>query len=120
MRWKYFHVRCCAHILNFIVKKGLELGYSLLVNIRESVKFVKASDSRQDSFAACVESAGIVSSAGVSLDVDRRWNSTYEMLVRALKFRKTLANLQLYDRNYKCLPSQEEWDPGDSRLLEAI
>ena len=32
---KFLHVRCCAHILNLIVKKELELGSSLLVNIRE-------------------------------------------------------------------------------------
>lgn len=110
---KFLHVRCCAHILNLIVKKGLELGSSLLVNIRESVKYVKASDSRKDSFATCVERAGIESSAGLSLDVDTRWNSTYEMLVRALKFRKAFDNLHLYDRNYKCLPSKEEWDRGE-------
>lgn len=83
-------------------------------NIRASVKYVKASDSRKDSFAACIESAGIESNtAGLSLDVDTRWNSTYEMLVRALKFQRAFVNLQLYDRNYKCLPSQEEWDHGE-------
>ncbi|XP_048610765.1 zinc finger BED domain-containing protein DAYSLEEPER-like [Brassica napus] len=35
------------------------------------------------------------------------------MLVRALKFRKAFDNLHLYDRNYKCLPSEEEWDRGE-------
>ena len=74
---------------------------------------MKASDSTKDSFATCVESAGIESSVGLSLDVDTWWNSTYEMLVRALKFRKAFDNLHLYDRNYKCLPSEEEWDHGE-------
>lgn len=110
---KFLHVRCCAHILNLIVKKGLELASSLLENIRNSVKFVKASESRLESFAACVESVGIRSAAGLSLDVETRWNSTYEMLVRALKFRKAFANLHMYDRNYKSLPSEEEWDRGE-------
>uniref|UniRef100_A0A0D3DDY6 hAT-like transposase RNase-H fold domain-containing protein n=1 Tax=Brassica oleracea var. oleracea TaxID=109376 RepID=A0A0D3DDY6_BRAOL len=109
---KFLHVRCSAHILNLIVKAGLELATSLIENIRESVKFVKASESRKDSFAICVESAGITSGAGLSLDVSTRWNSTYEMLARALKFREAFAILNLYERGYKWLPSEEEWERG--------
>ncbi|XP_048604271.1 zinc finger BED domain-containing protein RICESLEEPER 2-like [Brassica napus] len=109
---KFLNVRCSAHILNLIVKAGLELATSLIENIRESVKFVKASESRKDSFAICVESAGITSGAGLSLDVSTRWNSTYEMLARALKFREAFAILNLYERGYKWLPSEEEWERG--------
>jgi len=109
---KFLHVRCSAHILNLIVKAGLELATSLIENIRESVKFVKASESRKDSFAICVDSAGITSGAGLSLDVSTRWNSTYEMLARALKFREAFAILNLYERGYKWLPSEEEWERG--------
>lgn len=66
----------------------------------------------KDAFAACVESVGIRSGAGLSLDVTTRWNSTYDMLARALKFRKTFASLKECDRNYKKLPSKDEWDRG--------
>ena len=74
-------MRCCAHILNLIVKKGLELAKDLLHNIRESVRYVKASQTRIQAFAACVERVGILGGSGLSLDVATRWNSTYEMLV---------------------------------------
>ncbi|KAG7594290.1 Ribonuclease H-like superfamily [Arabidopsis thaliana x Arabidopsis arenosa] len=110
---RFFHVRCCAHVLNLIVQEGLSVASELLENIRESVRFVKASGSRKDAFAACVESVGIRSGAGLSLDVSTRWNSTYDMLARALKFRKAFARLKECDRNYKSLPSEDEWDRGE-------
>ncbi|BAB02100.1 unnamed protein product [Arabidopsis thaliana] len=110
---KFFHVRCCAHVLNLIVQEGLSIATELLENIRESVRFVKASESRKDAFAACVESVGIRSGAGLSLDVPTRWNSTYDMLARALKFRKAFASLKECDRNYKSLTSENEWDRGE-------
>lgn len=110
---KFFHVRCCAHVLNLIVQEGLLVATDLLENIRESVRFVKASDSRKEAFAACVESVGIRSGAGLSLDVPTRWNSTYDMLARALKFRKAFSSLKDCDRNYKSLPSEDEWDRGE-------
>lgn len=110
---EYMHVRCCAHILNLIVKKGLVLANKLLENIRESVRYVKASPQRKEAFALCVERVGIKSGAGLSLDVPTRWNSTYEMLVRALKFRKAFSSMELYDTNYNSLPTEDEWNRGE-------
>jgi len=110
---KFLHIRCCAHILNIIVKKGLELAKDVLHNIRESVLYVKASPQRKEAFAACVERVGIRSGAGLSLDVPTRWNSTYEMLARALKFRKAFDSMKAFDTNYKSLPSDDEWDHGE-------
>ncbi|XP_048637599.1 zinc finger BED domain-containing protein RICESLEEPER 2-like [Brassica napus] len=109
---KHIHVRCCAHILNLIVKSGLALANSLLHNIRESVRYVKASPQRQEAFAACVERVRITSGLGLSLDVPTRWNSTYEMLFRALKFKAAFASMELYDPKYKTLPTEDEWKRG--------
>ncbi|XP_019096310.1 PREDICTED: zinc finger BED domain-containing protein RICESLEEPER 2-like [Camelina sativa] len=110
---KFMHVRCCAHILNLIVKKGLDLAKDVLHNIRESVIYVKASSKRRDAFAACVERVKIKSGAGLSQDVPTRWNSTYEMLVRALKFKEAFVSLKWFDNNYKTLPSDDEWNRGE-------
>ena len=109
---KFMHVRCCAHILNLIVKDGLELAKDLLHNIRESVRYVKASQQRIQSFAACVERVGNIDGAGLSLDVPTRWNSTYQMLVRALKFRAAFESMASFDTHYKSLPSEADWNRG--------
>lgn len=110
---KFMHVRCCAHILNLIVKKGLDLAKHVLHNVRESVRYVKASQSRREAFAACVERVGIKSGAGLSLDVPTRWNSTYEMLARSMKFREAFVSMKSFDTNYTFLPSEEEWNRAE-------
>lgn len=43
---EFFHVRCCAHILNLIVQDGLKVIGGALSKIRDSVKYVKAARSR--------------------------------------------------------------------------
>lgn len=96
---KFMHVRCCAHILNLIVKDGLDLAKNLLHDIRESVRFVKASQQRIQSFAACVERVCSKGGAGLSLDVPTRWNSTYGMLARALKFREAFKSMACFVDN---------------------
>lgn len=110
---RFMHMRCCIHILDLIVKDGLELVKDVLHNIRESVRYVKASPQRKETFVACVERVGIKSGAGLSLDVPTRWNSTYEMLARALKFRKAFCSMKWHDTNYKTLPSEDEWNHGE-------
>ncbi|KAL5808284.1 hypothetical protein ACOSQ3_028975 [Xanthoceras sorbifolium] len=72
---KYLHLRRCAYIMNDSV-----------ATIRNAVKFVKSSPSRFDKFKKYVEYKKIQDKGLVVLDVCTRWNSTYLMLVNALKF----------------------------------
>lgn len=98
---KFFHVRCCAHILNLIVKESLLLPNDLLNDIRESVRYVKTSPQRRNAFTACAEREGIKSGAGLSLDIKTRWNSTYDMLVRALRYMKAFESMETFGPHYK-------------------
>ncbi|XP_022558100.2 zinc finger BED domain-containing protein RICESLEEPER 2-like [Brassica napus] len=111
---EFFHVRCAAHILNLIVQDGLKVIGGALHKVRESIKYVLASEAREELFEKCVNAAGINENAGLILDVQTRWNSTYFMLERAIKYRKAFVKLETFDkRGYKVAPTTEEWTRAD-------
>ena len=83
--------------------------------IRESVKYVRGSETRMKRFKECIDKVGdIENSAGLCLDVPTRWNSTYMMLDSAIKYRRVFSNLHLVDDNYKLCPSSEEWNRAEN------
>jgi BED zinc finger len=49
----FFHIRCCAHILNLIVQAGMKVIARSVEKVRESVKYVKASEARRLKFRDC-------------------------------------------------------------------
>jgi hypothetical protein len=106
---EFFHIRCCAHVLNIIVQDRIkELGDSV-TKIRESVKCVSGSEGRKIKFKDSVKYCGIESSKGLWLDVPTRWNSTFLMLERAIYYHRAFANLARTDTNYLNYLSNEEW-----------
>lgn len=115
---EFLHVRCNAHILNLIVKEGLDEQIEPISRIRNAVKYVKSSPSRFDSFKSYVEKVKINTHGLLSLDVETRWNSTYTMLDTAVNFEKAFARMYVDDHKYQkyCLlsglkghPSTNDW-----------
>ena len=47
---KLLHFRCGTHVINIIVQEGLREIKNVINNIRESVKFVKSSQTRLENF----------------------------------------------------------------------
>ena len=84
-----------------------------LHKIRQSVHYVRASESRMKRFSQCVEQVGgIDTSIGLRSDCITIWNSTYKMLEIAIKYRQAFHSLSLIDKNYKWWPSNDEWARG--------
>ncbi len=47
---EFFHIRCCAHILNLIVQEGLKEVDDVVKSIREIVKYIRGSQVRKTEF----------------------------------------------------------------------
>lgn len=107
---QFFHIRCAAHVLNLIVKEGIKIIEHSIEKIRKSVKYVKWSETRKQSFEAAVNNARITETKGLWLDVPTRWNSSFLMLDRALLYRRAFVELSRADNGYKHLPNPEEWE----------
>ena len=97
---EFFHIRCCAHILNLIVQEGLKVTSDVLF-----IKYVKGSEARMRNFDECVQTFSPHTSVHLHLDVPTRWNSTFFMLDSTLKYKHALSDLTLNDRNYMYCPS---------------
>ncbi|RLN09164.1 zinc finger BED domain-containing protein RICESLEEPER 2-like [Panicum miliaceum] len=98
---KFLHVRCCAHIVNLVVKSGLEEHNHSIEKIRTAVKFVRSSPSRLKIFKKCAELEKISSRSLLTLDLETRWNATYLMLENAEKFEKAFARLAKVCRPFR-------------------
>jgi len=96
----FMHVRCCAHIVNLIVCVGLKDMDDSVVKIRNAMRFVRSSPSRQLVFNQCAERLKIGSKKFVCLDVATRWNSTYMMLDAVDKFDVVFMRLEETDPRY--------------------
>ncbi|KAL1192855.1 Zinc finger BED domain-containing protein RICESLEEPER 2 [Cardamine amara subsp. amara] len=94
------HVRCGAHILGPIVKDGLKEAHGSILRIRSAVMYVRSSPSRLKRFKECLEIQKVESKAGLCLDVETRWNSTFMMLQVTVSPKKGFDMLELEDDKY--------------------
>ncbi|KAL4566910.1 hypothetical protein LXL04_031036 [Taraxacum kok-saghyz] len=105
---EFLHMRCSAHILNLVVGDGLkELNDSIAV-VRNAVRYIRASPARLGSFQNCVKSTCKEGKAIISLDVATRWNSTFLMLDRAIKYSDAFKLLEEDDEHYVKYFSDED------------
>nr|KAJ0189199.1 hypothetical protein LSAT_V11C800406150 [Lactuca sativa] len=95
---EFVHMRCSAHILNLVVGDGLKELNASIVAVRNAVRYIRASPSRLGSFqvkSTCKEDKAII-----CLDVSTRWNSTFLMLDRGIKYLDALKLLEEEDEDY--------------------
>uniref|UniRef100_A0ACD5W9W6 Uncharacterized protein n=1 Tax=Avena sativa TaxID=4498 RepID=A0ACD5W9W6_AVESA len=109
LKGQLFVVRCYAHILNAVAQDVIASIHGVIYNIRESIKFIKASPNREERFAELALQLEIPSTKTLCLDVTTQWNTTYLMLLAALDYKQAFTQLETCDDNYNEAPSAEDW-----------
>lgn len=89
----YLHMRFSGHILNLIVKDGLEELKGSVEAIRNCVKYIHSTPLRLDKFREFVVLLKFGEMSHIPLDVVTRWNSSYKILVSAMKFKKVFKRM---------------------------
>jgi len=74
-------------VLNIIVQEGLRVASNALHKIKESIKYVRGSETRKIAFKeSVIQVRGINTKVGLRMDVATRWNSTNLMLESAIRY----------------------------------
>ncbi|MFQ6665807.1 hypothetical protein Gotur_032414 [Gossypium turneri] len=107
----FFQVRCCAHILNLIVKAGLELADDVVGKIRNGNRYIKKSGIRRKRFYDVADKSFHLNvTKKLRQDVSVRWNSTYLMLDYSLYYKDVLDYWGQRDKDYQMFAlSNKEW-----------
>lgn len=107
---KFLHMRCCAHILNLIVKDGLDMLKDAIENFRSSIAYWTATPKRAEKFEEIAKYVNVKIDKKIGLDCKTRWNSTYTMLSTALPYKAVFIRASRVDRQYTCCPTEQEWE----------
>ncbi|KAJ1689773.1 hypothetical protein LUZ63_013928 [Rhynchospora breviuscula] len=105
----FFHVKCCAHILNLVVQDGLSVIKDCLIKIREGVKYLRKSPGKLFQFGEIAIGLGIQTKRSLCCDVKTRWNSTHRMIESALHYRSTFHQYAERDPNFEWELNDDEW-----------
>ncbi|XP_048226847.1 zinc finger BED domain-containing protein RICESLEEPER 2-like [Ricinus communis] len=106
----FLHMRCSAHILNLIVKDGLEAIDHAIVKVRECIAFWMSTPKRIEKFEEACRLLNVTKTKRVGLDCKTRWNSTYLMLESSFPFKDVFNKLKRLNKRLKfSVPSDNDW-----------
>ena len=104
---EHLHLRCAAHVLNIMVQAGLQVIPNAIKRIRDIIKVATSTPSRLQTFNSVIQTLGLRGKPWLVLDVPHRWNSTYDMLHEALKYKAALNRFAV--EQFQDCPSELDW-----------
>jgi hypothetical protein len=90
----------------------MKIIHGAIDKIRELLKHVDSSPSRLQDFNTIASRIGLPTKKGIYVDVPNRWNSTWKMLVEALKYKPVLNSYA--NQKMECSPCEQEWKKAEA------
>ncbi|KAH9706282.1 zinc finger BED domain-containing protein RICESLEEPER 2 [Citrus sinensis] len=97
-----FDVRCAANVVNLMVQDAPEALSNVTTKIRESIRYVKSSQSTQAKFNELALQVGIESHKSLCIDNPSLWDSTYSMLKDTFEYRRHLVVSKNLNQTTEC------------------
>ncbi|TYH57764.1 hypothetical protein ES332_D08G112700v1 [Gossypium tomentosum] len=105
---------CIARTLSSMAKDVLGAGHEVVKKIRDSVKYVKTSESHDEKFVQVKNQLQVPSEKSLILDNQTQWNTTYQMLAAGSELKEVFNCLDTSDPDYKLAPSIEDWKVAET------
>lgn len=100
---------CLARSFSSIAQEALRCAQDTVKKVRNSVKYVKTSESHEEKFLELKQQLQVPSAKSLALDDQTQWNTTYDMLLAASELKEVFSCLDTSDPDYKEAPSMEDW-----------
>ncbi|XP_054821215.1 zinc finger BED domain-containing protein DAYSLEEPER-like isoform X2 [Prosopis cineraria] len=100
---------CIARTLSSVANDLLESSHDLVKKIRNSVKYVKTSESHEEKFLELKQQLQVPSDRSLFIDDQAQWSTTYQMLVAASELKEVFCCLDTSDPDYKGAPTMQDW-----------
>lgn len=106
----FLHMRCCAHVLNLVVKDGLDAINGDITSIRNNITFWLGTPKRLETFEDVARSCKVPITRRPILDCKTRWNSTYLMLETSLPYKDVYLKLARLNTQKITPPTEVQWE----------
>ena len=92
-----------------MVHDGLSGIKDMIKDVHESIRFINQNEARLNSFSDIVQQLQLPDKK-LTLDCKTCWNSTFEMLSTAIKFKEMFSRFRDREPHYKCCLKVEDWE----------